>query len=330
MELSGSLLWGIDGNVREAVEADRKSDSFLRILTELSSGPLRKGDFAGIGGMRVLLDRYNRYGSESRDQLEGNVDIQRRLHNSIAVWASGRAEFRSYPDSLRRNYQRGTYALGIRAPFRGGSITFGGSGRGIDFNDTPGFDCHSRAFTVSYWHTLARDMEFTGTAEFESSRWARPAYDVSGPKSVHQKDQGRQGLASVRYLHGWLLDVTLGWESVRSNSYGYSLGRKSVEGGVSGWLPGAVLLQIRGRKEWVSYRDHDLDLLFWIPQNVNVEANEDNNSILMRLRRSLTRELAIEGRASWFRNESPFVGLYYRKAVGSFGLVWTPIGTSEF
>jgi hypothetical protein len=279
--------------------------------------------------LRALVDRYSRHGSESRDQIEGTVDLQEKLRNSSVVWASGRVEYRSYPDSLRRNYQRGTYALGIRTPFRGGSFTLGGSGRGIDFNGTPGYDRRSRAFSISYRHALTHEAEITGTTEFESSHWSRPAFDDrNASKGFVQKDQGRQALIGFRYLHKWLFDLTLGWESIRSNSYGYSLARRSAEGGISGWIPGSLLLQLRGRIEGISYRDHDLAGVFL--RNGNVEANEDDNSLLLRLRRSLSRELAVEGRASWFRNRSPFVGLYYKKAVGSFGLVWTPIGISDF
>lgn len=327
--IGGSLSWGADGNVREAIDADRRSDGFLRLLTDATPGTFRARGFSVTGSGRGLLDRYSRYASESRDQVEGDLDIQRKVRGRSAVWGNGRLQYRSYPDSLRRNFRREAYALGFRTPFRGGSLTVGGSGRGIDFNDTARFDRRSRLLTISYRRAIESTLEISAAVELASSHWGRPAYDWSGPKGVDQKDRGRQILAGLRYVHGWLYELNLGWESVRSNSIGYSLGRRSIEAGLSGWLPGKLLLQARGRFEGVAYRDHNLDRIF-LPRSENIEANEDNNSLILRLRRSLVRQLAVEGRFSWFRNESPFVGLYYSKTVASIGLAWTPIGASDF
>lgn len=322
--------WGVDSNVREAIDVERLSGGFLRLLVDASSGPIRKGNYAGAGGLRALADRYSRYGTESRDQIEGSLDLQRRVARLGAIWGNARMEFRSYPDSTRRNYSRSAIGFGIRAPFRGGILTLGGTGRGTDFRNTARFDRRGRAFSIGYRRPFSRRLELTGGLEFESIRWGRVAYDTIGPKGIDQRDQSRDASIGARYLRGCLFEGTVGWKSVRSNSLGYSLGRKSAEVGVSGWLPGAVLVQVRGRVESVSYRDRNLGRIFFVPRNENIDASEDNNTVMVRIRRRLMREIAIDGRASWFRNESPFVGVYYRKAVASLGLAWTPIGASEF
>jgi hypothetical protein len=155
------------------------------------------------------------------------------------------------------------------------------------------------------------------------------AYDSLGSKGTDQRDRAREAQISFRYLRGWLFDASAGWRSVRSNSLGYSLGCKSLEGGVSGWMPTKVLLLVRGRFESVTYHDPGLDRIY-VPRSENLESSEDNNSLMVRIRRRLIREIVIDGRASWFRNESPFIGLYYKKAVVSLGLSWTPVGTSDF
>jgi hypothetical protein len=91
-----------------------------------------------------------------------------------------------------------------------------------------------------------------------------------------------------------------------------------------------LLLQLRGRAEWTSYRDHGLSEVFISRLGEEQEAGEDNNSLQVRLRRPVARGWALEGRISWFRNESLLVGSYYRKNLGSIGIVWTPIGASDF
>ncbi len=98
----------------------------------------------------------------------------------------------------------------------------------------------------------------------------------------------------------------------------------------SGWLPGRLLLQIRGRAESTSYRDAGLSDVFIFPAGEEQEAGEDNNSLQVRLRRPLGPGMAVEGRISWFRNESLLVGSFYRKTLGSIGVVWTPVGSSDF
>ena len=165
-------------------------------------------------------------------------------------------------------------------------------------------------------------------------RWDRPAIRRVGPDlfetSGHQRDRGRHFEFGLRYLHGWLFEAIAGVESIRSNSFGYSIRRTSLGGGVTGWLPGSVLLQARGRVESVSYRDSGLDRVYIVRAGEDLDSAQDNNSVSVRLERSLLPRVAVEVRSSWFRNESLLVGYHYRKALATIGLVWTPYGASDF
>ncbi len=131
-------------------------------------------------------------------------------------------------------------------------------------------------------------------------------------------------------MTGPLFEISLGWESVRSNSFGYSVGRRSAESAVSGWLPWRVLAQARGRIESTSYHDRDLARVFVLRSGENQEAGDDNNSMILRLRRPIRKGLALDGRVAWFRNESLLVGSFYRKTTATIGVTWAPLGASDF
>ena len=220
------------------------------------------------------------------------------------------------------------------APFRGGRLGAGLSMRRIDYVRTSGVDRRSTAIAFDYRRGVGARTELTARVEFERAQWDRFAIRRVDPVTFiaegHQSDRRREGRISARHLRGLLFELGLGWESVRSNSFCYSVGRKSVEASVAGWLPGALLFQVKGRAESVSYRDPGLDRVFIFRWAEDVEAGDDSNSLSFRLRRALVRRTSIEGRVAWFRNESLLIGSRYDKTVGSVGLVWTPVGASDF
>ena len=99
---------------------------------------------------------------------------------------------------------------------------------------------------------------------------------------------------------------------------------------MSGWLPGSILTQVRGKLESHSYHDAGLDDYFIAREGENLEAVDDNNHFLLRLQRRLGGHVAIEGRYSWFRNETLLAGEFYRKSIGTIGLVFSPVAESDF
>ncbi len=336
----GTLLranagWGWDDNAREAMlRQEFISDRFFRLAAEGTPDPLRwRRSSAGIR-LRGLMEQYDRLATETRYQGDATLDLQQGMFRGITGWGSGWIEGRTYPDSLRRSFVRGSFAGGVRAPFRGGSIGLGGAAREIDYHRTPGVDRRSGAVTLEYRRPLRHSLDGKLSVEFETVRWDRPAIRRTGPDlfdtTGHQRDRGRQFDVGLRYLRGWLFEASVGIESIRSNSFGYSIRRTSLEGGVTGWVPGSVLVQLRGRVESVKYRDPGLDRVYILPAGEDLEAAKDNNILTLRLRRALLRQVALEARSSWFRNESLLVGYHYRKALATIGLVWTPIGASDF
>jgi hypothetical protein len=333
--LRGAGSWGWDSNVLEEMDAKRRvQDSFLRLLVEAAPEPFRLGRQSLGLRARGLTERYFHYASDSRYQAEGSLLATRQTGRAASLWLSGRGEFRSYPDNTDRNYQRGNATLGVAAKARGGDFNFAWALRGLDYRRTPRFDRKAQAVTLDYRRAVRRRFEFSGTAEFEWSRYGRDAVrwppEETDVTSRQQRDRGREARLAVQYMRGWLFETFVAWEQVRSNSYGYSLGRRSLGGMASGWLPGDLLLQVRGRVESTSYRDSGLADVYVLRAGENQEAGEDNNSLQVRLRRPVGPAWSLEGRISWFRNESLLVGSYYRKTVCGLGIAWTPVGTSDF
>jgi hypothetical protein len=58
---------------------------------------------------------------------------------------------------------------------------------------------------------------------------------------------------------------------------------------------------------------------FFVPRTGEIEAGEDDNTIVLRLARPLGRGWDLDARLGWYRNEALFVGDYYRKQVLSLG-----------
>lgn len=333
--LRGALSWGWDDNVREAMDPREKgSDRFLRILVDASPGRAGFRGFQTASRLRGMVERYDRYATESRLQGELTGEVVRAIGAGGSLWASAWIEGRAYPDSLPREYRRSSTSIGAAAPFHRGRVGLGLSDRTIDYRRNPGLDRRGDAFAVDYRRGFSNGLDAHLWVEFEWSRWNRSAIKQIAPDifetAGRQKDRSREMRFTLRYLKGALFETTFGWESVRSNSFGYSVSRRRIEGAVTGILPGSVTAQIAGRLEGASYHDRDLDRVFVIRSGEDVEAGEDSNSLTLRIRRQLIPRVLLEGRASVFRNESLLVGSRYDKRVASIGLVWAPLGQSDF
>ena len=243
--LRGGGSWGWDSNVFEKMDAkERVEDGFLRLLVEASPEPFRAGKRSLGVRARGLTERYFTYASDSRYQAEGSFQATQQTGRVAAVWLSGRGEFRTYPDSTDRNYRRGSTALGVAAKVRGGELNVAWAVRGLDYRRTSRFDRSAQALTLEVRRPLHPRVDLTATAEFEWSRYGRdairdPSVEAEGD-ARHQKDRGREAQLGIQVMRGWLFEGFAAWEAVRSNSFGYSLGRRSLSAMASGWLPGGV------------------------------------------------------------------------------------------
>lgn len=314
----------------------RRQDRFLRLQIDAEPNRIRWGAQSLALRFRGLTERYDRFSSDSRLQGEGNLEIQRGLRRGAVVWVKSRLDGRLYPKDSDRNYHRASLALGFGRPLRGGWFALSPSYRALDFRRTPPFDRRAQALTIDYRRPIQSNLEVSVGSEFEWSRFGSEAFkkvlgeckwDTLGRD---RRDRARELRVGVHYTKILLLECGLTWKSIRSNTFGFSVGRKRVEAAVSGWLPGRVLFHIRGRAEATSYHDRGLDVCFLAVPGDEQEAREDNNSLLVRMRRPVRRGLALEGRVAWFKNESLLVGSFYRKVTATVGLSWAPGSPSDF
>jgi hypothetical protein len=313
---------------------ERQADQFLRLFAEGETGAWRSGPLQALGRIRALTERYHEAPSESRYQAEGGGEITGRVARASTIWASARLEGRAYPDSTERNYGRGQVSLGTSVPLRGGRLSLGTTLGGIDYRRTGSFDRRHEILSAEVGTGAGRRVELRLLTHLEWSRYARSAIKRIGPDqfdlSGRQRDHAREIEIGASFHGAWLIEGGLSWQSVRSNSFGYSVGRKRVGAAISGWLPGEVLFQVRGQLEAVSYHDPGLDRVFIIRTGEDQEAGEDNNFGILRLRRAVYERIALDARYSFYRNESLLVGKFYRKSVVSLGLEWRPFGPSDF
>lgn len=328
MRTAGALGW--DSNVLETMNASaRTSDTFVRMLADAETRRFGHGRFAATGKLRGLTERYFDHPSESRFQGEAGADLSMLVGRRGNLRASLFAQGRSYPDTVARNYTRQWANVGWSGPLRRGSFALTGTWRGIDYRRTPRHDRSSRSLRMEYVRAIRRGPELRVGAMFEWANYGRPSVKLpygepgQGPYlGSDQRDRGRALLIGVRYQRGWLWDLGLGWESVRSNSIGYSVGRRSLELGATGWIPGQILVQVKGRTEGTSYHDRGLDEVYIPRTGEDLESGQDNNSLQIFVERGLAGRLVAEGRCGWYRNESLLVGFYYEKAIVSLGVSW--------
>ena len=315
-------------------KADRREDRFLRLMAEGATGPLRYHRIRGSARGRALTERYGRTATESRLQGEGTATGWLDLARGAALRLDGSLEGRSYPDSTERGFSRARGLLGIVSPLHDGVVDLSTGWGRLDYRRTPVLDRADRFLSLRYRRAIDRRLDVEAGATFEWLAHGRAAIrqidSTTFLLSGDQRDRGREAWIALRHLRGWLYEIGLSWKSVRSNSFGYSVGRKAVEGALTGWLPGGLLFQVRGRLEAISYHDPGLERVFLVRAGENTEAAEDNNRLLLALRRGLGERVALEGRLGWFRNESLLVGEFYEKRVGSVGLIWHPVGASDF
>lgn len=312
---------------------DRVDDQFLRLQLDLSPRRARLGGKSLSVRLRGFAERYNEVVADNRLQAECSIDGQAAIGKRSAIWLGGRLEGRSYPDSAVRDFRRGTVLAGVVAPVPAGRLGLSVAFRGADFARTPRRDRMSRALILEFARPLRRGLDLSSAAEFEWSRLGRPAIrKLAGCAPEYggdQRDRSREIRLRVRYVRGWLWEAGFGWESLLSNSFGFSRGTKRFEGIVAGWLPASIMLRARGRLEQTNYEDDDLGCIF-VDAGSDPEAGEELSTIQVRLRRRLRGALALEGGLSGFRNESLLVGHYYAKWVTSVGLIWSPGDESAF
>lgn len=334
---------GYDSNTLELLDpARREGDSFLRILGEGTAG--RTGLFLGSTGelnARMFVERYTTQPREDRAHGEVRLAWDR---SGPGVSARTRIEggfgARDYPDSTSRNYRRGWGRLS--SGFR-----LGPSGTlvprleywTLDFSRTPRRDQSGARFDLAYeiplrsWLVLQPGLELGGIRHGLSSIQLvsrrpdePPELDLETPD---RHDTYRVAHLSLRVLRRGVVRFQYAFRSQGSNSIDAALQRHEFRWLISQSLPLGLVGQLYGNLEHTKYTDRDLDRVL-VLRSGELEAGEDDNTVALRMSRYLGRGWAVDGRHSWYRNESLLIQNYYRKQVWTFGLSWEAGRLSAF
>ncbi len=337
---------GRDTNVQEKLEPDEMiEETFARLMTQVRVG--RRALPGGLRmdlGARLLSELYRGMPQEARYQEEVSLSIlapgpaRQGLSRLDAGWSG-----RQYPDSTIRNHSRWwvrpqtQMRLGPRGTLRVRAEMWG-----LDFRRTDPRDQIGLSVDLAYEHPLRRWFYLDTGLELGGVRHGlrsiqvidlrQDATEMPQPMQVDgpdRKDDYRLAHAGIRWMRGVLLRVQFGVRSQISNSIDAGFTRSEIRWLVARGLPLDLQFQCFGNLETTRYSDRRLDLLDIVLPG-EVEANDDDNTVAVRMSRRIGQGFSADVRYSWFRNESLFLRDYYRKRVLTFGLNWEAGEVSGF
>ncbi len=337
---------GRDTNVLESLDPDAAiEETFARLMTQFRLGRrgLPGGLLMDLGG-RLLAERYRGMRSEARYQEEVSIGVlapgpaRSGMSRLEAGWSG-----RQYPDSTIRGFARWwvrpqtQMRLGPTGTLRVRTEVWG-----LDFRRTDPRDQVGLSVDLTYEHPLRRWLLLDAGLELGGVRHGLPSIQVTDgrqdtteephPLQVEgpdRRDDYRFGHLGVRWMRWVLFRVQFGFRSQVSNSIDAGFSRSEIRWLVARGLPLDLQFQCFGNLETTRYSDRKLDLLDVVLPG-EVEANDDDNTLAIRLSRRIGRGLSADVRYSWFRNESLFLRDYYRKRVLTFGLNWEAGEVSGF
>lgn len=334
--------FGWDSNPREELEpADDASDGFSRLLLEgrirsISATPGRRSVTLDSRG---FVERYLDLPAEARAQGEVRLILDQPLRERRGgIEAEAGLRHRAYPDSTSREFQRLWGRLAARARFgRDGVVRPSFQVWRLDFAQTPRVD--RRAFDVGLDYERSLAANWTGHlgVAFERIRHGRPSLRLVDqgtgvPEAIlgeDQSDSGRRIHLGARFARKVVFRAQVGYQSQSSNSLGASWRRWDVRWLAAGSLSHGVTAQCFGTLEKVHFVDDHLDDVFILRPGDELEANEDNNALVVGLTKGFASRLRAEARFAWYRNESLLVGDFYDKRLWTIALGWES-GASSF
>lgn len=334
--------FGVDSNPREELEPDSDaSDGFSRLLLEgrirsLSATPGRRTVTLDSRG---FVERYLDLPAEARAQGEVRLLLDQPLRERRGgVEAEAGLRHRAYPDSTSREFQRVWGRLAASARFgRHGVVRPSFQIWRLDFAQTPRVDRRAYDVGLDYERTLRSNWTGHLGVAFERIRHGRPSLQlvdrgtgVAEPiLGEDQSDSGRRIHLGARFARRVVFRTQVGYQSQSSNSLGASWRRWDVRWLAAGSLPHGVTAQCFGTLEKVHFVDDHLDDVFILRPGDELEANEDNNALVVGLTKGFASRLRAEVRFAWYRNESLLVGDFYDKRLWTVALGWES-GASSF
>jgi len=307
-----------DSNVLEAIHHEQGADN-LRLLLDFKAQ--RRGLSLAYQGGYQLYPGYaaenklaNEFSAGLQHRLAGNVDI------GVQVWARLKIFLNSDQDLARGFWQ----------PFiqwtlnRHASLRTGFRQDGLDYARSDYFDYTGPGFFLQWRQRLAGHWTVMPTVAISQNRFQRTAQQLLGNtpglimEAVRQQDDVTSaGLYSEWLWRSLLLSVHYQWQQNHSNSYGYNYDRHGL---TLMFTEQIGTFFVRGYMTWQkkNYRDA---LLPFLPIELDTE-QEENNFYVIDLSRDLVPDVTAVVRWAWYKNESPWANLYYKKTLLQTFLEW--------
>jgi hypothetical protein len=307
-----------DSNVLEAISHEKGADN-LRLLLDLKAQ--RRGlSLAYQGGYQL----YPGYAAENKLANEFSVGVQHRIATNVdigvQVWARLKI-FLSGDQDLARGYWQPYIQWTLNDH---SSLRTGFRQDGLDYARSDYFDYDSPGFFLQWRQRLATHWTVVPTISFNQNRFQRTAQQLLGSsaglvmEAVRQEDDVTTAALYNEWLwRSLLLSVNYTWQQNRSNSYGYNYDRHGVTLMFTEQM-GTFFL--RGYMTWQkkNYRDA---LLPFLPIELDTE-QEENNFYVLDVSRDLWPDITAVVRWAWYKNESPWANLYYKKTLVQTFLEW--------
>jgi hypothetical protein len=330
-----------DSNVFEAIEVvGRRTAGSLRLLGEvqLQATELPLSSRAGFS-LRGLTESLHDYSSENRRQGEAALswDLASATGRHRLALEAGYG-LRTYPNSLRPNsairpdsssggHQRtwGRF-VGVAPVGPRGSLAARLDVWQLNFRRTARVDRAGGGFDLAYEHPWGQRLVLRGGLELGTVRHGFPSLRVDRGSDPLTIGFGADRLDHYRFLHvgfhrtGRLIfQAQAGFRLEASNSIDGAFRRPEVTWLVSCPVGWRVVGQFYGSLERTTYTEPALRQ-FFVPRTGEIEAGDDDNTIVLRLARPIGHGWDLDARLGWYRNEALLVGVYYRKQVASFGI----------
>ncbi|HNW60669.1 MAG TPA: hypothetical protein PKI62_13400 [bacterium] len=310
--------WEQDSNVYEALSGPRSGQD-LRLLYELRAGGHR-GSRTFRLGYRSGGQFYSGLSRENKLIQEAEAGVELPLTPALRLGWTGYGRIKLF---LKRGedyaFGRGQLYLGLRLPARL-LLKVGCSGEGLDYPGARFYDYSAPGLFLQLQRPVGGRFVVSGHASLQRLHYRRSLYQMVSRneafplRDAYQRDRiASGGLRVEASWQGFLGQLGYRYEKSASNAPGYDYGRSVLEASfvqqLAGWyFRGVLTLQKK------QYRDNLYP--FW-PLQLDTE-QEESNFLVADLSRPLMERIELILRAAWYRNESPWANLYYRKRLLSF------------
>ena len=319
-----------DNNVFEDSDgARRRSAGSLRLLGEvqLQAPELPLASRAEVS-LRGLAESFQDHPGENRRQGEAGLswDLASATARHRVALEAGYG-LRAYSASSSRGHHRTwARAVGVAPVGPRGSLVGRLDAWQLDFRRTARTDRTGGGFDLSYEHAWGRWLVLRGGLELGTvhhrSKSLRSLAEGQDPFAVYgadRRDQRRFLHVGCRKAGRLVAQADAGFRMQASNSLDGVLHRPEVTWLVSWPLGWRVIGQFYGNLEHTTYTERALRAVS-VTRTGEIEAGEDDNTIVLRLTRPVGRGWDLDARLGWYRNEALLVGVYYHKRVASLGI----------